>query len=309
MSESEAAVLRYSFSGHETFPLRYTWLPKAVSALGDYPDLFGRDDAIGVLGVGKNMVRSIRHWADAVDVVEQGERPGTWQPTEFGIKLFGGAEAWDPYFEDPATAWLLHWKLVTRRERASLWFLAFTVLSLDHFTKDELIDRSLAESRKATGCRVTRASLKRDVDVLIRTYVPSAPKRTMPLEDTFDSPLVGLGLIEETGRKMYRFRRGPKPSLPREIVQYAVLEHWRKVASERESISFEALMHEPGSPGRAFQLSESALAVHLERFPRMSGIRFDETAGVRQLLSAGPITESRLTPRSCLDYYYGRSAR
>ena len=51
----------YRISGHESFPCRYTWLPKAVQGLAHDVKLFGDEDqAMVTLGVGKNMVRSIR---------------------------------------------------------------------------------------------------------------------------------------------------------------------------------------------------------------------------------------------------------
>lgn len=51
-----------SFSGHETFALRSNWLKKAYDLLQHMPDLFYRDDAFVLLGVGENMVQSIRFW-------------------------------------------------------------------------------------------------------------------------------------------------------------------------------------------------------------------------------------------------------
>ena len=50
------------FAGHETFCLRYGWPKKAVDATQSDPLVFTRDEAVITLGVGKNMVRSIRHW-------------------------------------------------------------------------------------------------------------------------------------------------------------------------------------------------------------------------------------------------------
>lgn len=35
-----------SFSGHQSFPLRNTWLTKGVIACAEDPGVFGRDDAI-----------------------------------------------------------------------------------------------------------------------------------------------------------------------------------------------------------------------------------------------------------------------
>ena len=36
----------FSFSGHETFPLRFLWLPKAVRAAAENPGVFQSDEAI-----------------------------------------------------------------------------------------------------------------------------------------------------------------------------------------------------------------------------------------------------------------------
>ncbi len=47
----------YAFSGHQTFPFRYPWLPKGVQHLSERPDLFTRDDAFVILGVGKHRSR------------------------------------------------------------------------------------------------------------------------------------------------------------------------------------------------------------------------------------------------------------
>jgi len=49
-----------SFSGHESFPLRYGWLKKCVDAVAEDAVFFARDDAMVALGVGKNMVRAVK---------------------------------------------------------------------------------------------------------------------------------------------------------------------------------------------------------------------------------------------------------
>ncbi|MAQ94902.1 MAG: hypothetical protein CMM84_15400 [Rhodothermaceae bacterium] len=49
------------YSGHEWFPCRYAWLPKAVRALADDPGaLRDTEGAVERLGIGKNMVRKDR---------------------------------------------------------------------------------------------------------------------------------------------------------------------------------------------------------------------------------------------------------
>src|SRR5262249_5952241 len=113
-----------SFSGHETFPFRYSWMKKGVDAICKEATIFSRDDAMTRLGVGKNMVRSIRHWCIASDVFE--ERDGasaSIRPSEFGRRLLSD-DGWDPFLEDPGTLWLLHWIIASNVRRCTTWFWA-----------------------------------------------------------------------------------------------------------------------------------------------------------------------------------------
>lgn len=68
------AAPRYGFSGHQTFPFRYSWLPKGVQAVGEDPEVFSRPDAFVRLGVGKNMAASIRFWCEALGLIRMAGR-------------------------------------------------------------------------------------------------------------------------------------------------------------------------------------------------------------------------------------------
>lgn len=64
------------YSGHEWFPCRYAWLPKAVRALADDPGaLRDTEGAVERLGIGKNMVRALVFWATAMGVIEPRPEP------------------------------------------------------------------------------------------------------------------------------------------------------------------------------------------------------------------------------------------
>lgn len=78
---------KFRFSGHQTFPFRHGWLTKAAMGIGEDRELFRREDALVRLGVGKNMVSSIRHWSQATGVIEIGR--GEARLTELGTHLFG----------------------------------------------------------------------------------------------------------------------------------------------------------------------------------------------------------------------------
>lgn len=294
----------YNFSGHQTFPFRYAWLTKGIRGLLRHPDLFTRPDAIVLLGVGKNMVASIRYWLEAMGLATVSTRKGMGRPTELGEQLFG-PEGWDPYLEDLGTLWLLHWQLVKQPDRASTWHLAFTRWNKNVLTRDELLGWLLKVAAQHELSRVSRASLRRDVDVFLRTYLPPRKTAKRPVEDSFECPLSELGLIREMEPGLYQLVRGSKPTLPIEIFAHAVVRYWDTAAPDQATLSFERILYGPGSPGAAFQLSEPALTELLESLPRWTGLRYDETAGLRMLLRDGQLPQGT----ELLRRYYGRSMR
>ena len=304
LSQSDE-VEKHRFTGHETFPFRYTWLPKGVQGVEKHGELFTLDEAMVILGVGKNMVASIRHWCEALGLIESSLRR-QYKPTELGKHLFLH-DGWDPYLEDPATLWLLHWQLVRRPNYASTWHLAFTRFNKNPFTSAELVEWLLKLVAQASNSRATHTSLRRDVEVFLRTYVPSQATRDLPVEETFDCPLVELGLLRRVERDLYQFARGPKPTLVDAIFIYALLDFWESTSPSQRTISFETLLHGAGSPGGAFKLSENALVERLECLPSWTGFVYDDTAGMRVLLRHDSAGE--LDPLAILARYYGGRIR
>ncbi len=123
------------FGGHETFPFRYGWLKKAVERVEDDPKVFAKDKAIVDFGVGKNMVKSIKYWGLATQMLAE-DKNGI-RVSDLGKDLL---QNWDPYLEDPASLWLIHWLLSTNQSRAAVWYLTFNKYPRPDFTKIQLFD-------------------------------------------------------------------------------------------------------------------------------------------------------------------------
>jgi hypothetical protein len=295
--------LRYRFSGHQTFPFRYTWLPKSAQGLEADAGLFFRNDSIIRLGVGKNMVASMRFWCESLGIAEFDARTSCGGLTELGRALFS-RDGWDPYLEDPGTLWLLHWKLMETVEGASTWFLGFTRWYKDTFTRNELVGWLAQIVDQLPRAKASAGTLKRDVDTFLRCYIPSSGDARRAVEDSFDCPLVELGLIKGVEGGLYQFVRGPKPTLPVEVFAYALSRFWQLDSAAQETLSFERILYGPGSPGAAFKLSEVALVSLLEGLPSWTGLRYDETAGLRVVLRT--VKDARHTPLSILARYYNR---
>ena len=279
---------RPKLSGHETFPLRYGWLKKAFDAVsaaaesGLNRSVFLADDAIARFGVGKNMVASMRHWASATGVID--ESPGRSVPTPLGVRVFGTGGL-DPYMENPATTWLVHWQLCGN-PRKTTWFWAFNHYPAASFERGVLV-KGIEKLAKDRGwARASVATIKKDVACFVRTYVSHRPSGQTSHEDTLESPLTEIGLIRPVGRRDgYRFVRGHKPTLGAGVFCYAVTHFWSQFSAAR-TLPFEALAYEPGSPGRVFLLDENSLADRLFDLEEVSGGRYiwSETAGLKQLI-------------------------
>ena len=285
---------RPQFSGHETFPLRYGWLKKAFDAVQESEDkednrsVFTGSDAIARFGVGKNMVASMRHWATVSGIITEVPGQKRIETTALGRFIFG-KKGLDPYMEDLATSWLIHWRLCGRDIKTT-WFWAFHHYPSIFFEREKLIAdiKRLAEDRE--WARASANTIRRDVACFIRTYVAQSARGHGSYEDGLDSPLTELGLIKSGGkRREFRFVRGPKPSLGPGVFCYAVTDFWNRSFGNAITLSFDALIHEPGSPARVFLLEENDMVDMLVALEETSkGVyRWSETAGLKQLIRDG----------------------
>lgn len=289
---------RPKFSGHETFPLRYGWLKKAHDSVSDVQGtekattIFSDDDAISRFGVGRNMVASIRHWATASGIIEETEEG--FKPTEIGGLIFRKSGL-DPYMEHPCTLWFIHWCLAGRSKQTT-WFWAFNHFQSGIFERDHLVTsiRDAAAERKWS--RAASTTIKRDVECFVRLYAAKPATGKGSHEDVLESPLVELGLIRSVGKRDgFRFVRGSKPTLSSGVFLYALREFWHEHTKAR-TLSFEAIAHEPGSPGRVFLLDEDEIFNRLQILEDETDgiIRYSETAGLKQVIRDDNLKEKNV---------------
>ena len=294
-----------SFSGHQTFPFRYTWLKKGIDAVIENPAVFSSENASVTLGVGKNMVAAIRHWcwvSRLIEAIKPPHQGGQFVPTALGKTIFDHKAGFDPYLDDPATLWLIHWQIATNINRATSWYWAFNVLRGNQFTP-LLFTKDVYEwAQQQQPMRpVSENTLRRDVNCFIRTYCQSRDSDPF-VEETFDCPLVELNLIAELpDGSGYEFQRGDKETLPIEIVTWALVTFWENHFSLQGSLSFTHLMYDPLSPGRVFRLDEDTMTTHLEKLEYLTdgAFQYDETAGLKAVHRHGD-----LDPMALLKRYY-----
>lgn len=275
--DSEA---RLQFAGHETFPLRLLWLKKAhdaIAADGLERRTFHEREAIARFGVGKNMALSMRHWAVASQMAEPVEL--YHKPTRLAEMILADGGA-DPFLEAPATLWLIHSTLAGAPSPCTTFYYAFNLLNQVEFDRESLNQAifELAQRRKA---RATAETIKRDVEVFLRSYV----SRSSDGEDAAEPLLAELGLIRDARLSgQYEFIRGPQPSLPDEIFAVHLQRYWTR-QGRAPTLTAESIAYGPGSPGRVFKLDEDSVVTRLNRLADLTDgvFAWTDTAGLRQV--------------------------
>ena len=177
-----------SFARHETFHPRYGWFRKAYAFVADEGNDFNQEDAPVIIGVGKNMVRSIRSWGLAAKLIvksQQSRKPRTPSlvPTRRGRALFG-EQGWDPYMEDPGTLWLLHWLLLAPPTQLPVWWLAFNEFHAVEFEDTDLEEAISTHLEAVATWRPPHpSSVKKDISALVRTYAPAPRSDRAGIDD------------------------------------------------------------------------------------------------------------------------------
>lgn len=279
------------FSGHGTFPLRYGWLKKAYDAVvettsqASNKNIFLDDGAIARFGVGKNMVASIRHWANACGVIDESKDSSVIKTTGLGDKLFG-VNGFDPYMEHPATLWLIHWNLAGVRTRKTTWFWAFSHFSSINFGREKIVKEIMRIALDRSWPATAEATLKSDVACFVRMYATQKSSGQEGHEEALESPLTELGLIKTINRDRFYFVRGAKSTLSDGVFVYALLDFWDYISPLTSTLSFESIAYAPGGPGRVFLLDENDVAFYLSHLETTTkGVLFwSETSGLRQVV-------------------------
>lgn len=290
---------RLVFQGHNTFVCKNNWLKKGydfVQAGGGFND----SDAVVRLGVGKNMVEAIRYWLRAFGLTDEND---TLQPIAHELLADDGL---DPYLEDSASLWYLHYCLV-RTGRASLYHLVFNEWRRENFsfTRAQLAQFVSRRAVEHSGTTLNENTLDADLTMLVRSYAPPGREQSRPdVEEESTGLLQDLGLLtlNRTDGLRYQIENLDRPELPWQVVLRVVLEN----PAFGDVIGFTDLAVAADSPGLVFALSEKSLFQKLEeimqRFP--AAVVYSTTAGNRVLT----LKRDQLNVAALWQEYYGVAA-
>ncbi|PSW92133.1 DUF4007 domain-containing protein [Photobacterium angustum] len=304
------------FSGHQTFPIRYGWIYKIIQEVVKGESLSSKsniEQQMQTMGMGKNMVLSVRHWIRALNLVKCIDtKEQVYQLTPLAEQLFtrnNEQAAYDEYLDKIGTTWLLHWLLQSIESsngelNASRFF--FNYFNGIKVKKDSLateIKDALANHEKG----LTEATLNKDIDCFLQMYANKSLQSNKINEDSFASPFTELALLKQEDARSYLADLARRPSLPVEIFTYALIDYMRRKhqSSQVNTLSFDALLNDVGSPGRVFRLSSSGLSDKLDQVETLTDgkIAWTDTQGLRQVQHSFDNIDN-IDPSQYLKHYY-----
>lgn len=257
--------IKCTFSGHETFHCKSLWLKKGYDFV-ENGGSFNDDDAVVTLGVGKNMVGSIRYWLRTFGLIDINN-----ETTPFADFIFDTENGCDPFLEDIQTLWLLHWNMIysnyaTIYRQIFLNFhkerKEFSKMNVFAFLKRQYLD-------KVFGNMIWNDNtINRDIAMLIKMYV--SPDTN--IYEDYTSILLDLNLIKRTDKDVYEFNYTTKAKIDPLIFFYAV----NQISGGSQVVEFERMIE----LGMVFCLSQNELYDIFNQLTAInSNISFDNSAG------------------------------
>lgn len=267
--------IKIRLQGHEKFALREGWLNKGLIMVQNNPTIFQGKEGPDLLGIGSNMVKSLRYWLKAFGLIEESQSKGA-DLTNIGRLILEN----DPYFEDNFTIWLLHSNIVKNVTEATSWYMFFNHVDAEDMEKDEIESILIREIRKyAVGVTFSEKSVGNDIDVLLNMY--SKTKEKVDPEDKSNSPLSQLGLVKNVNGKYSKCHPDR-----RKINEWNVLYELSLVLRERESISIEDVIGGENGLAKTYHLTAIAANEYLDILDAYGFIRVNRTAGLDVIYKA-----------------------
>ena len=287
-------IAKYTFSGHDSFQCRQLWLKKGFDYVNEGKN-FNSEDAVVQLGVGKNMVSSIRFWLKAFNIIDSKD-----VPTEFGILLFDDEKGFDPFLEDEASLWLLHYQLV-KTGYSTIYSIIFNEFRKEKlfFNKETFVNYVKRIAETDSSLNFNENTVSKDFIVFANLYKSDGDSKN--IEDSFSGILSELELLKTNGKgkdEQYFIENNERDNLPESVVLYAILDN----TNYGNSISLNSLEFEINSPGSVFALNRSGLINKIsEIVSEYDDIIYTDQAGIKELQF-----KNKLNANQIIGKYYGK---
>lgn len=286
------AILKHRFKGHEKFILRDGWINKGITLVKEDSKIFQDKNAAVLLGVGNNMVKSLRYWLKAMQLTKESSKYGA-ELTELGELVL----KYDRYLEDEFTLWLLHINLVRNKEVATTWNVFFNRCDILDLNRKEVVETLKNEiEREYIGIKYAESAIKDDVDVLLNMYSKIKEHDYDP-EDNKTSPLSDLKLIRsDKGR--YSKSQPDIKKINSLIILYIIL----LLKNNEETLSLDNILNGTEYSigiSALFNLNKNLVNAYLDKLENLQYIKVIRTARLDYISF-----DKAITSKEVIEEYY-----
>lgn len=275
---------------HGSFSIRDGWFEKAINKIDkNDKSIFGKSVGVSSLGIGANMVSSLRYWLLASGIIDTKNKL-----TEFGNLLL----KYDRYLESNFSWWLIHYNLVSNEEEAPVFNVVFNNFKAKSFTKETVVNflKNYVEENDIDKSNIN--FLGDDVTILLRTYIE---EKIQNPEDNLNSPLGRLNILSKGVDNLYSFKKPSFESL-NYLVVYYVLEKLSVFGSTKDVSNIDDVINAENSPVKIFKIDKSTFYQYLNEMSKNELVVVNRTAGLNTIY-----LQKKLSLESIFTEFFERS--
>lgn len=269
---------------NESFYIREGWFEKAINTINDeQKNIFFKNDGVMYLGIGANMVKGLKYWLGAADVISGKEN----ELTDFGKNLI----KFDPYLDNKFSWFLIHYFLVTNKEECPIFNMVFNAEATS-FRKHDMTEY-VYQQMTLMDPKVNHKSVEADMNVFLKSYVNEIP--ILNPEENYVCPLSSLKLLKSDA-SIYRKLAPAYNTLSYLVVYYALTE-----MTSKDSFNIEDSIEAVNSPMHIFNLDKYMYLQYLDEMRKNNLVTINKTAGLNTVYF-----EKRLSLDELFKSYFGR---
>lgn len=261
---------KIKLKGHESFSIREGWITKGIFEIKDNPKLFSEKNLTNILGIGTNMVKSLKYWLITAGVIKEVKKM-EYELTELG-KLI---KRYDPYMEDVFSLYFIHLAIVTNIEKAIVWNIFFNKCNIKNFSKRELLEQ-IKYILDTENLEYNEKMLIDEISILLKTYTID-DKNDTP-ENNLTCPLTELKLIRKVDKDIYQKEKSTLNVLNPYVVYWCMINQ-----TDSNSINIDDLFKGDNSVCKLLNLDKMLLNEYLDILKKENLITINRTAGLNMV--------------------------
>lgn len=262
--------IKLKLKRHESFSIREGWLAKGIRNVKENSKTFSSAEATDILGIGTNMVKSLKYWMSATCLIKEENRETVL--SEFGSLI----DKYDPYLEDIFSWWLIHIKMMLNIDDAYIYNLFFNKCGKKSFSKRDIYEQ-LSLNLNNEKLEYNENILQDEVNMIIKTY--AIDEKIDNPENNFISPLSELNLIKKIDRDTYERNKPEYRNLNYLIIFYLI----EQLINDKDYISIDELLKIDNSPAKLLNLDKNLINEYLDEMKRNGLVIINRTAGLNMV--------------------------